>query len=272
MTVKLASLLPVFESLWPQASADEWDQVGLASGSPDQQIERVLLCVDPTINVLQEAKNRSCQLVVSHHPLLLEGVHSVAEGELKGDILAYAITNSIALFSAHTNADIVPGGVSDVLATKIGIQGSVPLVPTSGVSGHGRVGNLDSPMSIRDLAIRINEVLPATYAPIRLAGDPDRIVSKVAVVGGSGASFLPDAINAGAECFITSDLKHHVSLEAISDPANQISLIDISHFAAESLWLEPAATQLSEKVPTVEVLVSEISTDPWSLSIQGKLS
>jgi dinuclear metal center YbgI/SA1388 family protein len=272
MTVKLSELLLVFESAWPQSGADEWDQVGLASGSADQKIDRVLLCVDPTLAVLQEAKAKTCQLVVSHHPLLLEGVHTVAEGELKGDIVSFAITNSIALYSAHTNADIVPGGVSDVLASKLGLKNSVPLVNTTGDCGHGRIGTLDKALTVGELAQRINGTLPATFAPIRVAGDATKVVSKIAVVGGSGGSFLPDAISAGAECFVTSDLKHHVSLDAVSDQAYEITLIDISHFAAESLWLAPAAAQLAQQVPGVEFLVSEISTDPWSLTIPGKLS
>jgi dinuclear metal center YbgI/SA1388 family protein len=272
MTVKLSELLPVFESLWPKSGADEWDQVGLACGSPDQRIDRILLCVDPTLSVLQEAKEKSCQLVISHHPLLLEGVHSVAEGELKGDILSYAISNSLSLFSAHTNADIVPGGVSDVLASKIGIRNSSALVSTGKDSGHGRIGTLEEAITVSDLAQRINKILPATHAPIRVAGDSTKVVSKVAVVGGSGASFLPDAISAGAECFVTSDLKHHVSLDAVSDQAHQISLIDISHFAAESLWLAPAAEELAKLVPSVDFLISEICTDPWSLAIPGQLS
>jgi dinuclear metal center YbgI/SA1388 family protein len=221
---------------------------------------------------LQEAKAKKCQLVVSHHPLLLEGVHTVAEGELKGDILSFAITNSIALFSAHTNADIVPGGVSDVLANKIGIKNSVPLVGTTGESGHGRIGNLDQPMTVRELAQRINEILPATHAPIRVAGNATAKVSRVAVVGGSGGSFLPDAISAGAECFVTSDLKHHVSLDVVTDQAQSISLIDISHFAAESLWLKPTQVTLSTLIPGVSFVVSQISTDPWSMSVQGRRS
>jgi len=272
MTVKLSDLISVFDNLWPQSGADEWDQVGLASGSTDQQIDKVLFCVDPTLDVLHEAKAKHCQLVVSHHPLLLEGVHTVAEGELKGDILSYAITNSIALFSAHTNADIVPGGVSDVLASKIGLTDSVPLVATSKDSGHGRIGTLSEAVTLSELAHRISEVLPRTHAPIRVAGKTHEKVSRVAVVGGSGASFLPDAISAGAECFVTSDLKHHVSLDTVSDPASKINLIDISHFAAESLWLEPTSAQLAKLVPGVEFLISEINTDPWSLTVQGRLT
>jgi putative NIF3 family GTP cyclohydrolase 1 type 2 len=97
-------------------------------------------------------------------------------------------------------------------------------------------------------------------------------VTKVAVVGGSGASFLPDAIAAGAECFVTSDLKHHASLDAITDQSNDICLIDISHFAAESLWLEPAALELAKRVPEIEFVVSELTTDPWSMTLPGRLS
>ena len=272
MTVKLSKLLSVFESLWPQSGADEWDQVGLACGSANQEIDSVLFCVDPTLSVLQEAKKKSCQLVVSHHPLLIDGVHSVAEGELKGDILSYAITNSIAIFSAHTNADTVPGGVSDVLASKIGIKNSVPLVSTAKDSGHGRIGLLDKAETVSNLAKRISDILPPTQAPIRVAGDPTKLVTKIAIVGGSGASFLPDAISAGADCFITSDLKHHVSLDAVSQKDNQICLIDISHFAAESLWLTPASAELALLVPEVKFLVSEVITDPWSLTIPGKLA
>jgi dinuclear metal center YbgI/SA1388 family protein len=272
MTTKLSELLPVFESLWPESGADEWDQVGLASGAPDQEVTRVLLCVDPTLETFREAKKKSCQLVLSHHPLLLEGVHSVAEGELKGDILSFAIANSIALFSAHTNADVVPGGVSDVLARKIGLQNTSPLVAISKDSGHGRIGNLDKPTTVGDLARKINDFLPATHSPVRVAGDPTKTVSRVAVVGGSGSSFIEDAVAAGAECFITSDLKHHISLDATSDQSTQICLIDISHFAAESLWLVPTSVELSLLISEVEFLISDTSTDPWALSIQGKLS
>jgi dinuclear metal center YbgI/SA1388 family protein len=272
MSINLSELISVFDSLWYPSGADEWDQVGLASGSLDQDISRVLLCVDPTLAVLQEAKQKSCQLVLSHHPILLEGVHSVAEGELKGNILSYAISNSIALFAAHTNADTVPGGVSDTLAKKIGLVDSRPLVDISTDSGHGRIGVLATPEPVRDLAARINDILPATHAPIRIAGDINKSVSKVAVVGGSGGSFLADAIDAGADCFVSSDLKHHLSLDVISDQSNDIALIDISHFAAESLWLVPAAVELGELVPGIEFIVSELTTDPWSMSILGKLA
>jgi dinuclear metal center YbgI/SA1388 family protein len=271
MSTKLSELITVFDSLWPQSFADEWDRVGLVSGSPEQDIAKVLLCVDPTLDVLKEAQLKSCQLVLSHHPLFLEEFPTVAEGQLIEEILAFSIANSIAMFTAHTNADIVPGGVSDVLAKEIGLIDARPLVATSTDSGHGRIGELAEPIAVSELANKINNLLPATHAPVRVAGNVTRIISKLAVVGGSGAMFLPDAIAAGAECFVTSDLKHHASLDAISNSSSEICLIDISHFAAESLWLKPAASKLSKLAPSVEFVVSELNTDPWSMSLPGRL-
>jgi dinuclear metal center YbgI/SA1388 family protein len=272
MTTKLSELLSVFETLWPESGADEWDAVGLAAGSVEQSISKVLFCVDPTLSVLQEAKSKSCQLVVSHHPVLLEGVNSVAEGALKGDILSFAISNSLAMFSAHTNADIVPGGVSDTLAKEIGLEDIRPLAPTSFQSGHGRVGMLQTAVTLEQLAKKIHELLPATSAPIRIAGELTQKISKVALVGGSGAGFIEDAISSGADCFITSDLKHHATLDLVSDQSQKMCLIDVSHYAAESLWLIAAVSELSKLVPGVEFIISEVSTDPWSMSIPGKLS
>lgn len=267
MTTKLAQLLPVFESLWPVSGADEWDRVGLSSGSLDQQINRVLLCVDPTLEVIQEANQKSCQLVLSHHPLLLEGIHSVAEGEPKAEVLVFAIKNSIATFSAHTNADIVPGGVSDTLAQALGLKNTTPLVVVLKESGHGRVGDLTDSVSLEEFALLIQKILPRTNTGVRVAGDVKQKISRVAVVGGSGGSFLPEAILAGADCFVTSDLKHHNVLDAVQNSGAPIALVDISHYGAESLWLKPASEQLSKLVPSVEFLVSEINTDPWSMYV-----
>ena len=267
MSASLFKLTEHFESLWPISGAEEWDRPGLTSGNPKQSISKVLLTVDVTAQVLQEAKAKGCDLVVSHHPLLLKGVNFLAEDQLKGELISFAIKNSIALYSAHTNADIVVNGVSDVLARSIGLKGSVPLVATGASVGHGRIGKLQQATRLSDLAHQVSGVLPKTNAPVRVAGPLDALIETVAVVGGAGDSFIEDATRAGADCLITSDLRHHVSLDAVTDPSNPISLIDISHYAAESLWLIPTADSLSKKLPTVEFLISEIATDPWTMTI-----
>lgn len=267
MTVSLLTLTEHFESLWPSLGAEDWDRPGLTSGNPKQIITKVLLTVDVTSQVLQEAKAKGCELVVSHHPILLKGVNFLAENQLKGELISFAIKNSIALFSAHTNADIVVNGVSDVLAREIGIKGAIPLVATGPLVGHGRIGHLESPVKLSELARIVSLVLPKTQAPVRVAGDLETVIQKVAVVGGAGDSFIEDAKRLGADCLITSDLRHHVSLDAVSDPSFPLCLIDVSHYAAESLWLLPTADSLRKQLPTVEFFVSGIATDPWTMTI-----
>jgi dinuclear metal center YbgI/SA1388 family protein len=270
MSLPLSQLLTTFESLWPVSGSEEWDRPGLTTGGANQQISKVLLCVDVTREVLNEAKATSCDLIISHHPLLLKGVNYLAEDQLKGELVSFAVKNSIALYSAHTNADIVVGGVSDVLAGVLGLTSSVPLVATGAGIGHGRIGKLKSTQKLSEFAKFVASQLPGTNAPVRVAGDLDLMIDTVAVVGGAGDSFIPAAAASGAQVLVTSDLRHHVTLDAVSDPSTPLALIDVSHFAAESLWLEPTRKVLAEALPQVSFTVSQVSTDPWTMTVSGK--
>jgi dinuclear metal center YbgI/SA1388 family protein len=270
MPLPLTNLLGTFESLWPLAGAEEWDRPGLTTGNSNQSISKALLSVDVTIEVLSEAKQLGCELVISHHPVLLKGVNSLSEDQLKGELVSFAVKNSIAVYSAHTNADIVVDGVSDILAQELGVANTKPLIATGDGIGHGRIGKLKSPQSLSDYAKFVSSRLPETSAPVRVAGDLNKIIETVAVVGGAGDSFIPAAAQSGADLFITSDLRHHVVLDAVSDPTNPLALIDISHFAAESLWLKPTQITLSKLISEVSFVISSIPTDPWTMSLQGR--
>ena len=270
MPLPLTNLLGTFESLWPLAGAEEWDRPGLTTGNSNQSISKALLSVDVTLEVLSEAKTLGCELVISHHPLLLKGVNSLSEDQLKGELVSFAVKNSIAVYSAHTNADIVVDGVSDILAQELGLANTKPLIATGDGIGHGRIGKLKSPQSLSDYAKFVSSRLPDTSAPVRVAGDLNKIIETVAVVGGAGDSFIPAAAQSGADLLITSDLRHHVVLDAVSDPTNPLALIDISHFAAESLWLKPTQITLSKLISEVSFVISSIPTDPWTMSLQGR--
>ena len=270
MSLPLSQLLTTFESLWPISGAEEWDRPGLTTGNANQPISKVLLCVDITREVLNEAKSNACELVVSHHPLLLKGVNFLPEDQLKGELVSFAVKNSIALYSAHTNADIVVGGVSDILARALGLTSSAPLVPTGVGIGHGRIGKLKTAQKLSEFAKFVAKQLPNTIAPIRVAGDLDLMIETVAVVGGAGDSFIPAAAASGAQVLVTSDLRHHVTLDAVSDPSAPLALIDVSHYAAESLWLEPTRKVLAEAFPQVSFTVSQVSTDPWTMTVSEK--
>lgn len=266
----LESVLTQITTLWPESGAQEWDSPGLVVGSPNQVIESIHLVVDVTPETIAEARDAGANLIIAHHPLLLRGVTSVAESTYKGHVVAELIRAGIALYSAHTNADVVPTGTSSRLADLIGLVGHEPLVPgLQPGHGLGRVGSLPAEMSLYELAVALGEVLPQTAVGPVIAGEPDARITRVAVCAGAGDSLLQEPAVMASDVYITSDLRHHPASE-FREHAKLFggpSLINISHFAAEWLWLDAAAEELRTLVG-VEVTVSDLNTDPWTFQVQ----
>ncbi len=266
----LESVLAQITTLWPESGAQEWDSPGLVVGSPHQLIESIHLVVDVTPETIAEARDAGANLIIAHHPLLLRGVTSVAESTYKGHVVAELIRAGMALYSAHTNADVVPTGTSSRLADLIGLVGHEPLVPgLQPGHGLGRVGSLPTEMSLYELAVALGEVLPQTAVGPVIAGEPDARITRVAVCAGAGDSLLHEPAVMTSDVYITSDLRHHPASE-FREHAKLFggpSLINISHFAAEWLWLDAAAEELRTLVG-VEVTVSDLNTDPWTFQVQ----
>ena len=189
----------------------------------------------------------------------------------KRQTIARAIRANLAIYAAHTNADIVEAGVSDVLARSLGIANATPLVATANpFIGHGRVGSLAEPMQLGDFARLIARVLPSTASGVRVAGNYEQIVSKVAVSGGAGDSFIGAAQASGADVFVTADLRHHPTQDAKEESTLALSpmaLIDVSHWASEWLWLDVAAEILAKDFSNIQFVVSQIRTDPWDFVV-----
>ncbi|MFZ3452725.1 Nif3-like dinuclear metal center hexameric protein [Arthrobacter sp. 7Tela_A1] len=267
----VGDVLLAVEELWPESLAEDWDAVGMVTGRPSRPVTRILFAVDPTHEVIDEALEWGADLLLTHHPLLLKPVHSVAGTGFKGDAVHRLIEGGCALVTAHTNGDSAVGGVSDVLADAFGLQDTVPLVPAvNGLpeEGIGRVGNLAEVMTLGDFAELVFSIMPAVAGGVRVAGDPQGLVRRIAVCGGAGDSLF-DAVRAQhADVYVTADLRHHPASEAREAAVNgRPYLIDVSHFGSEWLWLTPAAQAL-ENVLTdqgyaVEIRVSSRNTDPW---------
>lgn len=266
----IAQFLSVVERLWPVAGAEPWDAPGLVVGNPEASLTRVLLTVDAVADTVNEAVDGGFNLLLAHHPLLLRGVTSVAEDRYKGALVARLIRAGCALVTAHTNADVVPEGVSDVFASRLGVVDARPLVPGADPSsGLGRVGRLGEPTTLGQLARALADLLPPTATGIRVAGEYARPVTTVALCGGAGDAFLAEPTVREADVYITSDLRHHPASEAIEQArlSGGPALIDVSHWAAEWLWLETAADLLREALPDLDVVVSELRTDPWDFVV-----
>lgn len=269
----LTAVIEEIESLYDPAWAESWDAVGLVCGDPDAPVRRVLFAVDPVWAVVEEALDWRADLIVTHHPLYLRGTTSVAATTAKGRVVHTLIRNDIALYTAHTNADVADPGVSDALARAVGLTGDlVPLSPSpdNPRRGLGRIGTLPTPLPLGEFAARAAAGLPRTAWGLRVAGDPDRPVRKVAVSGGAGDSLLGTARAAGVDVFLTADLRHHPASEFME--AGGPALIDAAHWATEWPWLDDAATRIASGLRargiTVETRLSETVTDAWTTTAQ----
>ncbi len=270
MAALLGQLISEFESLWPLTGAEAWDAPGLVTGSSQDRISRVLLTVDVTSEVIEEAIDGGFDLVLAHHPFIMRGVSSVSADNAKGSTLTRSIRSNVAIYAAHTNADIVENGVSDTLAKAIGLSNIEPLISDGSMVGHGRIGVLPEAISLGNFARFVAGVLPSTASGVRVAGDYEQHVRKVALCAGAGDSFIERAIEASADVYLTSDLRHHV-VQDVRESAivggGGPAIIDVSHWAAEWLWLEVAAGQLASKFSEIQFVVSHIRTDPWDFVV-----
>ncbi|MCC3275047.1 MULTISPECIES: Nif3-like dinuclear metal center hexameric protein [unclassified Arthrobacter] len=269
----LGDVLLAAEELWPESLAENWDAPGLVAGRADREVRKVLFAVDPTREVIDEALEWGADLLLTHHPLLLKPVNSVAASSFKGEAVHRLIEGGCALLTVHTNGDSAVGGVSDVLADAFGLRNVSPLVPAAeGLpeEGIGRVGELPEVLSLADFAKLVFGLLPAVAGGVRVAGDADGLVRRVAVCGGAGDSLFDAVRSERADVYVTADLRHHPASElrerALGGNGRPY-LIDVSHFGSEWLWLTPAAAALENVLNdqgfTAEVRVSGVNTDPW---------
>uniref|UniRef100_A0A942SZS7 GTP cyclohydrolase 1 type 2 homolog n=1 Tax=Neobacillus citreus TaxID=2833578 RepID=A0A942SZS7_9BACI len=266
---KLRELQAVIERLWPAAGAESWDAVGLVSGDLDADVDHVHLAVDAVPDTAREAVALGADLLLTHHPLLLRGVTTIAESTYKGSVLATLVRGGCALVAAHTNADVVTTGTSAVLADRIGLRDQRPLDAGADPStGIGRVGVLDEPTTLGALARRLVDVLPGTATGVRVSGAFDAPVRTVALCAGAGDAYLGHPEVLGADVYVTSDLRHHPASEFREQAriASGPALVDTSHWATEWLWLDVAAAQLHEATG-VRVTVSDLRTDPWDFAV-----
>ena len=257
----VSAAIAALEAAYPPALAQDWDAVGLVCGDPAEPATRVVVAVDPSPAVVEEAIGAGADLLVTHHPLLLRGVHGVAADEPKGSVVHRLIRSRVALFAAHTNADAADPGVSDALADALGVTVEGPLDASSGI---GRIGRLPAPERFDDFVGRVEKSLPTTAWGVRGAGDPARTITRVAVSGGAGDSMLGLVRQAGVDAYVTADLRHHPADEHLQRPGAP-ALVDVAHWASEHPWCAQAAEVLRRALPDATVTVSTLRTDPWTL-------
>jgi len=219
-----------FLDAWAPASlAEDWDHVGLQLGSLKCELEGVLVALDVTERVLEEAKKKRCNLLITHHPLAFQDARKLPSASLPARLARQASRQGLSILSFHTNLDSTEQGLNDLLAQNLKLEGIRPLVKIPGAkkAGMGRLGCLRE----RTLRSFLSHVARCTgLAQFRYVGELSKPISQVAVVTGSGAGFFGEAKRKGADVLVTGDVKYHAALDAL---AEGIALVDIGHFAGE---------------------------------------
>lgn len=226
-------------SMWaPPALSEDWDNVGLLVGDPEQPVRQVLVAMDIDGPVLTEAEAKGVDLIVTHHPPLLRPIRSLTMGDVTSRYLIRLVRAGIAVYTAHTNLDRAAGGVNDTLASRLSLQDVQPL-QKGDTPGFGRWGNLPEPMRLDELGRRVKAALGAPF--VLVAGDEGRVCRAVAVCGGSGGSFIRDAVRCGVDVYVTGDVKYHDVQWAV---AEGLAIIDAGHYATEYPVLEEIRRRL----------------------------
>ena len=231
----------------PRQLAESWDNVGHLVGDPDREVRRILVSLDITERVVQEAADGGFDLIVSHHPVMnctWHPVQTLRTDDRQGRILTKLTENRISAICMHTNLDAAAGGVNEVLAQKLGLSDLKMLTEEK----IGRIGTLKCEIPLVEFTHSVIELLRCNGLRYVDAGRP---VHRVAVGGGACGCYIPQAIAAGCDTFVTSDLKYNDFLDT-----EGINLIDAGHFPTENVICGPLAAYLRRAFPAATVSVS----------------
>ncbi len=369
MSVKCQIIMDWIEEWAKPDLAEDWDRIGLLVGAPADEIDKVLVTLDVTRDVIAEAIKEKAQMIVSHHPLYRDPLPYLRSDLYPASHVYRLIREGIALYAAHTNLDAVSGGINDILVDRLGLvdvdllfltgeeqlyklvafvpagyedqvrramcsrgagwtgnysdctfqtegtgtfkplEGTNPFIGKTGKlekvaelrietivpenklkkvieemlaahpyeevaydlyplknqgtrNGLGRVGKLPEPLTLVDFAQKVKVCLGLEV--VKVTGEPERLVSKVALCGGSAMMFLPHALKCGADVYLTGDVKHHGALDAVDQG---IAVVDAGHYGTEQVVVPVLADYIKEKAneagQELTVVVSQVKTDPF---------
>lgn len=252
----ITQVIEQLEQHIPLNLQEPYDNCGLQVGDPDQPLTSILLTTDITESTIDEAIDLQANLIISHHPLIFSGIKRITGATYIERTIIRALRHGIVLYSAHTNADKIIGGVSYRMAQKLHLHDLRTLQPSSDGTGLGCIGHLSSPMTETDFLTLLKTTFhtPAIRHS-RLLGKPIRTV---ALCGGSGAEFIPTAMHLGADIYITTDIKYHQFFMA----ENQLIIADIGHFESEQFTKEIFQEQLTDFFPNFAVRMASSDINP----------
>lgn len=258
--MKIAEIIKEIENYAPLHLQESYDNSGYMCGDPNDNICGILLAIDITEQVINEAIEKNCNLIISHHPLIFRGIKQLTPNNYINRCLIKAIKNGITIYSAHTNIDSVINGVSMTMAERLELQNTAPLLPKDeNGNGLGLIGELECPVPAIEFLKRAKDSFNCNI--IKHSHLCKDFIKRVAVCGGSGAEFIERAIEANADIYITGDIKHHDWFRN----EDKIILADIGHYESEQFTKELFYSILTKKITNFAVLYSQTDKSPVSV-------
>lgn len=259
---KIKDIIKAMEDFAPINLKEDFDNVGLMVGNKDNEVKKILLSLDCTLEVIEEAKEKGANLIITHHPLLFIKPRSITTDTLVGKKVIELIKNDISLYSSHTNLDSASGGLNETIVNILGYDSKELIEVNKNArnsnEGLGRIIRLDKKIKLETLVNEVKEKLNIDNLKVVKASEE---VQNIAVINGSGSSFLDIAHRKGADCVITGDTTYHFA----SDYKEMgVSIIDTGHFLSEWLVFLEVINKIKDKFEDVEIIISENSKDPYT--------
>jgi dinuclear metal center YbgI/SA1388 family protein len=259
MKTTVADVCQYLESIAPLGLQESYDNAGLIAGEKDWEVKGVLCSLDATAEVVLEAVERGCNLVVAHHPIVFRGLKQVNRSHYVGRAVVEAIKNDVAIYAVHTNLDnVLDNGVNREIATRLGLTDLTILAPRpeNAATGSGLLGYLPEAMGEGDFLRKVKNEMQAGC--IRHSAFSGKNIQRVAVCGGAGSFLIHHALDAGAEAFVTSDVKYHEFFEA----DGRLLYMDIGHYESEQYTISLLERLISGKFLNFAAYCTKRNTNP----------
>jgi len=261
----------LLNTIAPFDIAEDWDNSGFQAGNLNWEVKKVMIGLDVSMALMTAAKESNCDLVLTHHPLMIRGEKSIDFNKMPGSAIEISARHKISIVSVHTNLDKANDGLNDYFATKIGIKKtkvflieSPSSMPMDEMIGIGRIGYLKSKTSLKQVVHQVKEKLNLTH--LRVTGDMDLPVTTIAICTGSGGSLVDVFLRSDADVYITGDIKYH---EARRVEEYSKGLIDVGHFGSEHLAIDLLSDKLSQAIQTaglnIQIKKFKKEKDPFTI-------
>lgn len=249
--MRCSDVIKILETLSPASFAEGWDNVGLLVGRRDKTVHKVMLALDATDDVVEQAVLQGADMLITHHPLVFSGIKKITEDDFIGRRLIKLIRNDICYYAMHTNFDVM--GMADAAADALKLHHCEVLEITYedeiAKEGIGRIGKLPREMSVKECADLCKEAFDISH--IRVYGEPDALVENVAIVPGAGKDYIETALAKEADIYITGDIGHHHGLDAMEQG---LIIMDAGHYGIEKIFVPYMAEFFENQMPEINVV------------------